>query len=234
MARRKNDPTVPEPISLPPEDKPSQAENVISVILGLAVVLVIGAMIINAIRNRNPQPETAQTDETKQEQQVAGSQHTVAAGETLWSIAEKYYNDGYKWTEIQKANNMSSGDAVEVGMTLTIPTLTAEVAEATEATEATKATETTVEPQPTVVVTEAVKPPAAEVGSSGPSGENNAPTGSTMSASTDKQYTVKPGDTLWAIAVATYNDGYRWVDIAKANSLQNPDIIHAGNKFILP
>ena len=49
-----------------------------------------------------------------------------------------------------------------------------------------------------------------------------------------EQYTVQSGDSLWNIAVAQYNDGYRWVDIAKANKLANPDLIFAGNVFMLP
>lgn len=47
-------------------------------------------------------------------------------------------------------------------------------------------------------------------------------------------YTVKKGDTLWAIAVSAYGDGYKWIEIAKANNLVNPDIIHSGNVLTLP
>lgn len=49
-----------------------------------------------------------------------------------------------------------------------------------------------------------------------------------------ENYTVKTGDSLWDIAVNVYQDGYRWVDIAKANNLANPDIIHSGNVLVLP
>jgi len=47
-------------------------------------------------------------------------------------------------------------------------------------------------------------------------------------------YTVVKGDDLWHIAVRTYGDGYQWVRIAEANSLKNPDVIHAGNILTLP
>lgn len=47
-------------------------------------------------------------------------------------------------------------------------------------------------------------------------------------------YTVAHGDTLWDISVRAYDDGYRWIDIAKANNLANPDIIHAGNILTIP
>ena len=51
---------------------------------------------------------------------------------------------------------------------------------------------------------------------------------------TGNSYTVISGDNLWDIAVRAYGDGYRWVDIAEANNLANPDLIHRGNVFKLP
>jgi len=47
-------------------------------------------------------------------------------------------------------------------------------------------------------------------------------------------YTVEKGDTLWIIAERFYNDGTRWVEIAQANNLTNPDLIHVGNVLIIP
>lgn len=47
-------------------------------------------------------------------------------------------------------------------------------------------------------------------------------------------YTVVKGDNLWNIAVRAYGDGYKWVDIANANSLVNPGIIHSGNVLTIP
>ena len=47
-------------------------------------------------------------------------------------------------------------------------------------------------------------------------------------------YTIARGDTLWSIAVRAYGDGYKWTEIAKANNLSNPGVIHADNKLKLP
>ncbi len=47
-------------------------------------------------------------------------------------------------------------------------------------------------------------------------------------------YTVKPADSLWKIAVTVYNDGYKWLEIARINNLDNPNIIHTGNILKLP
>ena len=51
---------------------------------------------------------------------------------------------------------------------------------------------------------------------------------------TGMTYTVVKGDYLWDIAVRAYGDGFKWVEIAKANNLVNPDVIHSGNVLKLP
>jgi len=48
------------------------------------------------------------------------------------------------------------------------------------------------------------------------------------------KYTVAKGDHLWGIAVRAYGDGYRWTEIARANEIANPNIIHPGNVLTLP
>ena len=42
------------------------------------------------------------------------------------------------------------------------------------------------------------------------------------------QYTVQPGDSLWSIARHVCNDGLRWQEIARSNSLVNPDRLLVG------
>jgi len=49
-----------------------------------------------------------------------------------------------------------------------------------------------------------------------------------------KEYTVKKGDYLWKIAEQVYGDGYAWVKIAKANNIQNPNLIYSGQKLTIP
>lgn len=47
-------------------------------------------------------------------------------------------------------------------------------------------------------------------------------------------YTVVRGDTLWGIAQKFYGNGSRYPEIAKANNISNPDLIHAGQKLLIP
>ncbi len=56
----------------------------------------------------------------------------------------------------------------------------------------------------------------------------------TLSQISGTEYTVVKGDYLWEIALRAYGDGYKWVDIAKANKLVNPGLIHSGNVLKLP
>ena len=47
-------------------------------------------------------------------------------------------------------------------------------------------------------------------------------------------YTVRKGDTLWAIATRVYGNGQKWVDIAQANPSIDPAKLAVGQQLILP
>ncbi len=51
---------------------------------------------------------------------------------------------------------------------------------------------------------------------------------------TPKSYEVKAGESLWSISEKIYGSGYNWVDLAKANKLNNPSLITAGLKLVIP
>ena len=53
-------------------------------------------------------------------------------------------------------------------------------------------------------------------------------------SNTSSTYTIKPGDDLWSISENVYQDGYKWIEIAKVNKLINPGLIHVGNKLMIP
>lgn len=51
---------------------------------------------------------------------------------------------------------------------------------------------------------------------------------------TGNSYTVIKGDNLWKISVRAYQDGFKWPEIAKANHLTNPNVIHPGSELVIP
>jgi nucleoid-associated protein YgaU len=164
-------------------------DSYVSLALGLAVVLVIGMITFNYFKAKmQTATETEKKTEAAQNATALPAKHTVVAGDTLWSIAEKYYKSGYNWVDIKNANNIADSDLIENGQTLVIPDV-----------------------KPIVV--------AGEVSSA---------------TTVKKEYTIVKGDSLWTIAVKNYNDGYKWTEIAKANNLTEPSVIHAGNVLMLP
>lgn len=172
--------------------KVPQLKSYSSIIYGALTVVVIFLVLffgIKAIQQRNASitPEAEQTSAQKE--------YVVKEGDTLWSIAEKTYNDGFKWPEIAKENKIVDPSNIEKGTKLILPELA-----------------------PTAEITPTVS-------------EENIPIQEKI---TTQEYIVVKGDNLWDICVRAYGDGYKWVEIAKANNLQNPDLIHPGNKLELP
>lgn len=45
---------------------------------------------------------------------------------------------------------------------------------------------------------------------------------------------VVKGQTLWQIAEDKYQDGHKWVEIAKENKIENPSLIEVGHELVLP
>lgn len=104
--------------------KLNNPDSLVSLFLGIAVVTVIVVMIFNYIKEQKSAPTTEQsekkTEQNATESAVAAT-HTVAKGETLWSIATSTIGSGYNWVDIQAANKITNPDKIEVGQQLAIP-----------------------------------------------------------------------------------------------------------------
>lgn len=55
------------------------------------------------------------------EPEPAPRTYTVASGDTLWAISERFYGDGSKYQMIANASGISNPDLIQPGQVLTIP-----------------------------------------------------------------------------------------------------------------
>lgn len=127
----KRERTIPNQIStqsllqrLQSELEPSQ--SYVSLILGLLIVIVAGVLIFNYFKKNEASLGPAQqTEEIQQDvapENLPGK-YIVKEGDTLFSISQKYYNDGYQFQQIADENKLANADSIIVGQTLEIPKL---------------------------------------------------------------------------------------------------------------
>lgn len=210
-------------------------QNTLSLVLGALIVIVVGILLFNYFNKQEPQI-TQQADNT-QTQQPEGDvspdnlpgKYTIKEGDTLFTIAQKYYNDGYKYDEIAKANNMTDVNTVTVGQEITIPKV--EGAQAAASPEASAVAEATETPAATMAPEQAQATPNIQPVTGGTGGADTTIWGPKISGDT---YTVVDGDWLSTIAARAYGDIQAFSKIAQANNIQNPDVIVPGMTLKLP
>ncbi|OGY24358.1 MAG: hypothetical protein A2172_00415 [Candidatus Woykebacteria bacterium RBG_13_40_15] len=61
------------------------------------------------------------------------AKHTVVAGDSLWDISTKYYEDGYKWVLIATENKIANPNLINPNQVLNIPKADTKVREYTVA-----------------------------------------------------------------------------------------------------
>lgn len=102
-------------------------QSKLSMVLGALIILVVGILVFNYFskgrETLGPAQQTQQAEEEDVSPQNLPGKYTVKMGDTLFGIAEKYYQDGYKYTDIAKINNLENPDALEKGQVLEIPKL---------------------------------------------------------------------------------------------------------------
>jgi nucleoid-associated protein YgaU len=104
-------------------------EDVVSMFLGLVVVVAVVGFIVNFIEKRKGNidiPGVSNDLKIENVDNMDGKGETiesvtVMSGDNLWKIATRTYGDGYKWTEIAKANNIKNPNLIEAGQKLILP-----------------------------------------------------------------------------------------------------------------
>ena len=186
--------------------------------------------------------------------------HTVAAGETLGEISQKYYNTARNWKKIAEANKVDPSE-LKVGQKITIPVLE---------TSAATTTGTPVElaggersytlkkgdsyysiakqelgnaarwkeieklngiPAEELRVGKTIKLPSKEAAVTSPT---KSPTIDNNSSSDARVHVVASGETLMDISKKHYGTTAKWKDIIKANPGVDPEGLKVGQKLNLP
>jgi len=114
-------------------------------------------------------------------------EYTIVAGDTLWGIAQNFYGDGNRWPEISAAND-----------------------EYLAAEEQRRGVATPTDGSHWIFSGQVITIPGVSAAST------TVETTEIVSTELDK-YTIKQGDTLWAIAQKYYNDGKQYTKIYDAN-----------------
>lgn len=200
-------------------------ESYKSLFYGIITVVILFILGIGAVKLflNHPRPEidggavsvSRIAEAVKNTSKNSGGMYTVQESESLWDIAVKKYNDGDKWVDIARVNNLANPEIIFTGDKLMIPVLS----------------NTPTPVQDTTLQVPSTIPEVIQAPSEIQNTMDISSAGEKISGAT---YTVKAGDDLWDIAVRAYGDGYKWTDIASANNLADPGLIFSDNVLKIP
>lgn len=136
---------------------------------------------------------------------LPGKAYTVKSGDTLSAIAERFYGDPGMFQQIADANQIADPDAIQPRQKLVLPEIEPPAAAAPQ-------------PQQSATPLPGQEPidPVGEIGEAA------------------RRLIVEEGDTLSAIAEDFYGDPQKYLDIAEANGLTDPDLLQVGQELLLP
>ena len=174
-----------------------------------------GVSDVNIAALLTPPAAQASEAEAKEIAQPANT-YTVQPGDNLWKIAEQFYQTGYAWVEISQANQLNTPGIIEVGQTLVIPQLKAAY------------------PSTLADAGSAVGGPYPEAETQPPAEADTEQATPTPNSNLPVQVTLKPGDTLWNLAVKYYGNGFDWPVIAQANQITDHKHLPTGLTLTIP
>jgi len=190
------------------------SESTISTVLGALVVVVVGMLIFNYFKQTDKQEEI--TSEAVNVEEIIFEEENGVVVPTNLPSTHKVEKGEDLWKIAEKYYG-SGYNWVDIAAENNIVNPDMVMAE-----------------QELALPMVAVRQPLAKVAAAldeAPIEEKGIETPAQITAET---YTVSEGDSLWKIAVKVYADGYKWPEIANANSLSNPDHVEAGQELILP
>jgi hypothetical protein len=115
--------------------------NILTLLVGF-VVMLGSVMLFKLGLDKMTDADAATTDAYAQvnvDMNRRAILYRVQPGDTLWSLAQRFYGQGRRWQEIARANDMKDTDGLSAGSIIKIP-LAADDAEPKPAAEAAPAT----------------------------------------------------------------------------------------------
>lgn len=206
-------------------------QSYLNLILGGLIIVVLGVLLYNYFTkkdtdNLGPSQRTnVQTQGDVSKENLPGK-YTVKEGDTLFTISQKYYDNGEMYNLIVAANSLVNENAISVGQVLEIPKPQGSIPSAAPQESASPSASPTSSPE---ALLQPSLTPADEKGAGG--AENQTVWGDKITSDT---YTVQPDDWLSKIASRAYGDVFAYQKIAQANNLQNPDSIEIGMVLKIP
>lgn len=97
----------------------------LNLILGALIVIVLGVLVFNYFNRGRLGPSQQAGPQTQgdiSKDQLPGK-YTVKQGDTLFTIAQKYYDDGFKYPKLVESNKLANENLIEVGQVLEISKL---------------------------------------------------------------------------------------------------------------
>lgn len=96
-----------------------------SLVLGIVMVIVVIALGTTMMKMSSSKPQIQDTSSTSTvNEEALRSQrtiYTIQEGDSLSTLAQKYYGDGEKWILLAKENKIIDADNLEPGMKINIP-----------------------------------------------------------------------------------------------------------------
>lgn len=189
-------------------DKVKSSESTISMVLGVLVVIVVGVLLFRYFRNATNRTKVTSESENAAEEQKAADQNGAKA-----PLLAKY--------TVQEGDSLWKISTQFYGYGYNWTDISKEN-KLSDPNQLETGTELTIPDVP-------VKKPVGEVAQ-----EQTNTVSEGVASITGGTYQVEKGDSLWEISVRAYQDGYKWTEIAKANNLDNPNVIHPGNMLTIP
>jgi nucleoid-associated protein YgaU/chitinase len=149
-------------------------------------------------------------------------QYTVQSGDTLASIAQRFYGDSTLWTLIQAANSEINPNNLQIGQQLQIPFGQQHTVQSGD----------TLNNVAQRVYNNSSWWPLIQDANPGIN-PNNLQIGQLLQIPFGLQYTVQSGDTLASIAQRFYGDSSQWTLIQNANPGINPNNLQIGQLLLI-